>query len=302
MGAELPSDSMPVHVLLCEAHVGFGIPCLQSALKNTRDAFRLIIHSDGSLSPSSTDRLREEIPGAAVIPRSEADEQLAERLVHFPAIRAARTRLPYVMKLFDINLLSNDDGLVRYLDSDVFFFRPFHGLFPGRTVPEHQAVFSCDYANSYGARVTDFWPVGPLILVKKLNSGLFWVRANLIDYDRMEWLFERWGPARIEEYRGWFEQTVWADFAWRVRSQMYHDGQIRTASANHGAVSDEVGIHFVGPARHHLVRLLETSAVFTRTAPDPVSIQTVAARPYTLANALVASARVRWNRRKRRKP
>lgn len=284
----------PVHVLMCEAHIGFGIPCLQSLIKHSVEPFQLIIHSDGSLGSASEERLRVEIPTCKIISRLEADERMGKILAKFAAMAEARKHLPHVLKLLDINFLEDDGPVTRYVDSDVFFFRPFRGLF--ETAKNMTGAFSCDYNSSFGTKVTDFWPLGPLVLVKRLNSGLFWIRRDVVDYERMEWLFKRWGLKRVLGYGGWFEQTVWADAAWRARCHVYDIAQIRTANEKSGESEGEVGIHFVTPARQHLSALLSSSDQPATLHLEPVTIKTISAKPYTLLNAGLASLQFHWRK------
>ncbi len=289
------SKRLPVHVLLCERHVGFGIPCLKSLVEQSVDPLQLIIHSDGSLGEDSTQRLRSSLPDCSVIDRSEADEKLASQLSRLPAIAKARQHLPHVIKLIDINFLADDGPLTRYIDCDVLFFRPFKNLF--ESVDNVAGAFSCDHKSSFGTRLTDFWPIGPLVLVKRLNSGLFWIRREVLDYERMEWLFRRWGLRRVLEYGGWFEQTVWADAAWRARCRVYDSVQVRTAGIQSGEPSGEVAIHFVTPAREHLSALLDGTLHRTQSNVEPVTIKTHSAHPYTLCDAGLVSLQFHWKKR-----
>ena len=98
-----------------------------------------------------------------------------------------------------------------------------------------------DSGNSFGAHPGDFWPFGPLRVARFLNSGLFWIARDRIDYERMEYLFKRWGPERIRRYHGWFEQTVWADQAWRSRCSMFDPTQLGTASPMESRNSQLIG-------------------------------------------------------------
>lgn len=273
----------PVHTLICKAHLGFGIPCLRSLVRCSAEPLNLVVHEDGSLGPDDIEVLHREFQGCKVIRREEANEGCSQFLSKYPAIAAARKMLPHVIKLIDINIAPQRDAITRYVDSDVFFFKTFTKLFPDQTMSvtdQFNGVFSLDSHSSFGARVSDFWPVGPLTLTKRLNSGLFWVKRNTIDFDRMEFLFRRWGAERIRAYGGWFEQTVWADLAWRAGLFVFDPKQVCTAASQSVFPGeDTVAVHYVTPMR--------------------VALQALIRREHTGSTTNGASTMIRWKRSER---
>ena len=250
---------MLVHTLACEQHLWFAVPCLRSLLAFSQDPIRLVIHDDGSLTHESIERLTAAFPDAILVPRTSADAEMAGALAKFPQMAQARAHLPHVIKLWDVALI-HPDAFVRYVDTDVLFQRRFRGMFP-RSGETASGAFMMDSGNSFGAHPGDFWPLGPLRVARQLNSGLFWIRRDRIDYERMEFLFKRWGPKRIRKYHGWFEQTVWADQAWRARCSMYDPAQLGTASNIEEMNSKLVGVHYVTPMRGQLKTALESASV-----------------------------------------
>ena len=279
---------MLVHTLACEAHLWFAIPCLESLVECSEEPVRLVIHDDGSLTEESFGRFAEAFPEAVLVARRQADEQLAEALSRFPAMAQARMHLPHVLKLFDTTM-THPEAIVCYADTDVLFQRRFRGLFPGSTQRAGSAgagagAFMMDHTNSFGAHPGDFWPFGPLRVARQLNSGLFWVRRDRIDYERMEYLFERWGPARIRKYHGWFEQTVWADHAWRTRCALYDPQQFGTASLDAERNGKLLGVHYVTPARNMLkVELEADRPTAAQEAAEQVRVQP--AKPFGVLGA-----------------
>jgi hypothetical protein len=136
---------------------------------------------------------------------------LADAPERFPHIAQARIHLPHVLKLMDTTM-THPEPIVRYFDTDVLFQKSFRRLFP-TSEPSFAGAFMMDSSNSFAAHPADLWPLGPLRLPRQLNSGVFWIQRGRLDYERMEYLFKRWGPQRIRRYHGWFEQTVLADQA-----------------------------------------------------------------------------------------
>jgi hypothetical protein len=278
---------MLVHTLLCESHLWFAVPCLRSLLTLSQDPIQLAIHDDGSLAAAAIERLASAFPGAILIPRRVADAEIAEALAHFPHMAAARTYLPHVIKLLDMTLIQRESQFVRYLDSDVFFRRRFRGLFPASEHPASGA-FLMDTDNSFAAHPLDVWPFGPLRLACRLNSGLFWIRRDRIDPERMEYLFKRWGPRRVHRYHGWFEQTIWADQAWRAGCLMFDPAQLGNET---GQPDHLIGVHFVTPMRKLFRTAVETDSTASAEAPsgEIEEIRLRPAMPYRLPAAIVVS-------------
>jgi hypothetical protein len=280
---------MRVHTLACEAHLWFAIPCLRSLAECSAEPVRLVIHDDGSLTEESLARFVAAFPDAQLVSRRAADEQLAEALGRFPHMAAARKHLPHVLKLFDATMINPEriahpEPVVCYVDTDVLFQKRFQGLFPDEAGAAGAGVFMMDRANSFGAHPGDFWPFGPLRVARQLNSGLFWVKRDRIDYERMEYLFKRWGPVRIKKYHGWFEQTVWADHAWRTRCGLFDPDQFGTASTDETGNKTLVGVHYVTPARNMLKSRLEAGqSMVAQGAAEEIRVQP--AKPFGMMGA-----------------
>jgi hypothetical protein len=283
-----------VHTLACEQHVWFAVPCLRSLLAFSHDPIRLVVHDDGSLTQRSFELLAVAFPDAILVPRTSADAEMAEALARFPAMAQARSHLPHVIKLWDVALIQ-PESIVCYVDTDVLFQRSFRGLFPA-SGESGSGAFMMDSGNSFGAHPGDFWPLGPLRVARCLNSGLFWIRRDRIDYERMEFLFKRWGPQRIRKYHGWFEQTVWADQAWRSRCSMYDPAQLGTASPLECANGKLIGVHYVTPSRGMLKTLLDSGTADSSASRDasaePVEeIRLCPPRPFGIFGAAWVAAR-----------
>jgi hypothetical protein len=216
------------------------------------------LHDDGSLTQGAIDLLLDSLPGAIVVPRKSADAEMSDALAKFPNMAQARTHLPYVLAMWDLTF-THPESIVRYLDSDVLFQRRFRGLFPVST-GSASGAFMKDCADCYAAHPGDFWPLGPLRLPSHLNAGMFWIQRDRIDYDRMEYLFKRWGPARIRKYHGWIAQTFWADQAWRAGCSMFDPAQLGIAGPMEGVNRELIGVHYVTPQRTLLKAALESAS------------------------------------------
>ncbi len=281
---------MLVHTLACEQHLWFAVPCLRSLLNCSQEPIELVIHDDGSIRQESVEALAESFPDAMFVLRQSADAEMADALSPFPHMAQARTYLPHVIKLCDV-ALTHPDPIVRYVDTDVLFQRRFRGIFPD-SGPSAPGTFMMDSCNSFGAHPGDFWPLGPLRVARRLNSGLFWIRRDQIDHERMEYLFKRWGTRRIKKYHGWFEQTIWADQAWRARCSMYDPAQFGTANRVEWLNKELIGVHYVTPTRTMLKAAIESiSFPLAEDAPTGIEdIRICPPRPFGMLGATLVAA------------
>ena len=281
---------MLVHAVACERHLWFAVPCLRSLLTFCEEPAELAIHDDGSLTQASADLLASALPNSILVSRHSADAEMADALAHFPCMAKTRSELPHVLKLSDVTLTRPESPIVRYVDTDVLFQRPFRGLFSDQSA---SGAFLMDSQNSFGANPADFWPLGPLRLARRLYSGLFWIRRDRVDLERMEYLFRRWGPRRIRRYHGWFEQTVWADQAWRARCSMFDPAQLRTATPADSSYRTLTGVHFVTPTRTILEAELKAApSASGKASPGGVDdIRLCPPKPYGLSAAMFDAVR-----------
>jgi len=240
--AEVP---LTVSTLLGHAQVPTALVCLPSLLRRSADPFRLRLHDDGTLTSEDRDRLMASLGGAEVVPRSAADERVAEHLARRPATRAFRAASPLALKLVDVALLAPGESLA-YCDADVLFLRRFAGLyrFPS---PEAGAVFMADTQNAYSLRSWHLVQDRRLRIPRCVNSGIILFRKALRDADFVEWFLAR------EAYRfapPWVEQTCWALLGERAGCWLLDPTQVRIPlrPGEEGAVA----LHFVRSIRELL--------------------------------------------------
>ena len=229
-----------ISTLLGHVHVEMALACLGSLLRYSADPLRLRVHDDGSLTPEDLERLAAGLEEPEVISRREADERVDATLG--ATCRAFRGENPLALKLFDAAVFAGDS--LAFCDSDVLFLRPFSGLFAAAP------VFMADRQNAYSVRSWHMALHRRLALPRRVNTGVFQVRADLYDPDLLEWYFShpefRFAPV-------WVEQTAWALLAGRGGCRLYDPGQIAFPEA----AADPVALHFVSPLRGLLAPALE---------------------------------------------
>src|SRR5215472_12581816 len=219
---------LEVHSLVCHSDVPIAVICLKSLLATSGDKLRIVIHDDGSLTHKDQTIVRFELADAIVISRSQADCELASALDLLPTLKRARLELPHLLKILDIPMLCRGED-VCFVDSDVLFLRAHQGLFQVSKTRNVGARFMFDRRTCHGFRFSDLSPFGPVTLVAQLNSGLFCVKRNAIDFEWIESVCSRVGLDRILRHRSWFEQGLWAAIAARTGCEMIDRSQIATA-------------------------------------------------------------------------
>ena len=282
---------LEVHNVVCHRDLPIALVCLKSLLATSQEKGRLVIHDDGSLIDDDQASIRAELPNVSVISRNQADCELAEHLEAFPTLREARSRIPHLLKVVDVPMLCRGED-VSFVDSDVLFLRAHQGLFqisPARGV---RCRFLFDMRTCHGFRLKDFWPLGLVSPIARLNSGLFCIKRNVIDFDWIEAVCRRVGLAQMLQHRSWFEQGLWAAIAARVGCEMIDRSQIATAEAMNQIPSDPIALHFVTPVRALLGRYTNLVQV-SRPAE---AVRSIPASRYTILHAAWNAAVFRCRR------
>ena len=266
---------MMIRNLCCHSDVDTAITCLRSLASNLQGGCQFTIHDDGSLTESDVSNLHRQLPNSTVIRRSDADARLNDTILRrHPHLRQARNRVVYLLKVVDVVML-NDDEVVRFVDSDVLFFRRFMDAFSRQN--GYDACFMLDMRSFYGFRAKNYWPLGPVNPVRRLNCGMFWIRRECIDFEWLEWVCSHCSSDQIAITT--FEQGLWAALAARCNCRMFDPQQICTAEDLSAIPANPVALHFNGPSKklfHHYARQQES------TIDGVEKIQTIPSRTYSL--------------------
>jgi hypothetical protein len=264
----MKTSALSVSTLLCHRDMAMGLRCFRSLDGYSDKPIEFVVHDDGSLSAEDRELLldpgRSGIRVARIVPRREADETIGAKLAAYPYCAALRKRQAYGLKLFDVPFLS-EEPVVRYMDSDVLFFRPICGLFAMRE--DQDCIFMQDCLNAYALRPWHLLGRG-MALPQKINSGLFALRPKVMDLDRTEWLLAKDLP--VFHKLPWFEQTCWAWLSTQHRGFVWDVAQIGVVEAS--TVFDEglVAAHFVTPSRG---RLAEIASVPASTSQPAIAVR-----------------------------
>jgi hypothetical protein len=271
---------LEVHNLVCHRDISIALICLKSLLATSQEKLQIVVHDDGSLTDEDKTFIRAQLPNSTLVSRDHADHELAIVLDGLPTIRKARLKLPHLLKVLDVPMLCRSDN-VCFVDSDVLFLRRHRGLFEISKTRSACARFILDIRTCHGFRLKDFWPLGPVSPIARLNSGLFCIKRNVIDFDWVEAVCSRVGLPQILQHRSWFEQGLWAAIAARVGCEMIDRSQIATAEVASQIPQDPIALHFITPVRalleHHIQRV--------QASRSAEGIRSVPASHYTILHA-----------------
>jgi hypothetical protein len=279
------SESVVVASLLGHRQMAFSVPCLQSLLRNCADAVRLRLHDDGTLSCDDLRILDRELLGPEIVSRAEADRRAEGALAPYPRCADLRRSNPLALKLIDVGIWGTSG--IHYCDSDIFFVRPFQGLFQASST---DSFAMADPQNAYSIRPSHLLLHRWLRLVARLNSGI-------LVLPRSSWRIED-----IERILGlsnlrpavWVEQTCWAALAQSAGCRLLDPRQFVIPGTVGPLAGDAIAFHFVSSVRHRLVECLSDS--IGRNDGEAVHVRSVKADPLTPWELLATRALRRLRR------
>ncbi|ACD82615.1 hypothetical protein [Candidatus Methylacidiphilum infernorum] len=250
---------MDVHGLICHRDVATGIICYKSLVQNSQEKLELILHDDGSLTEEDVAILQSSLPIKKVFLKKEADSILEEILSRYPACATYRKKQPpWGIKVFDIPLLEKNDVLA-YCDSDLFFFKPFKGLFsfPG---PKTNIILMYNAGDEPSCiRPWHFFMYPNLHIISNANAGILCIRKKCFDFDLLEWFMaQNWPLGFLFLY----EQTFFALLAARIGGALYNPAQIKFPTKKEiihlasGLYPEALAFHFVGGTKEYVKKYL----------------------------------------------
>jgi hypothetical protein len=248
------SDPVNVRTLLCHRDVDLAIHCLGSLCRCSADPVALVVHEDGSLTDGDRERLGLALPGSRVLRRSDADEQMAERLAGHPHARAFREGSVWGLKLLDVALA--EPGDCYYLDGDVRFCRPFRGLFCREAVAG-RSIFLRDVVwMAYSVRPWHLLGPRGLRIAEGINTGVTLIDRALYDLDYVDWFLAQPDWRVIP---AWTEPTCWASLALRANGHAIDPRQLPNLYPETRVGPETLGGHFLSAYRRHFSEFLLSS-------------------------------------------
>lgn len=174
-----------IHVLTSSADFLNLIWALKSFYHYSEVSYTLCIHDDGSLGIEHIDVLANHFPGARIISRQQADQEVLPTLEKFPHSYQFRKQNHLAPKLFDfIHYLESDRMLL--LDSDILFFsKPQELIHRIEDRSYRWNTVNADVQSSYTVAQTDVLKQCGFSMIDRFNSGLGLIQKESI---RLEWI------------------------------------------------------------------------------------------------------------------
>lgn len=260
-----------VHSMIGHGTMAVTKKCLPTLARYSQERVQIIVHDDGSLTQEDCEQLRDLLPVHSIILREQSDADARTFLRNHPKCLLFRETTVFGMKLFDPAFYEPSENIA-YCDSDIFFMRPFTGLF---TMPssDTRAVFMKDVWDGYALSPQRVQPLGKLDLPGCANAGLMLVAKHCVNLDRIETLLSDDILQRdFAQTPLWSEQTTYAILAGSAGSLNFDAEQILMAQEGLDTlVSDRcVGIHFVSTYRHLLDSYIKNGLARSESAPVPI--------------------------------
>jgi hypothetical protein len=206
---EPPGASWEVHVLTSAQDFLDAVWAIKSLWWAGRQSFALCVHDDGTLDRGAFEQLRHHFPGARVIPRAQADADLASVLETTPVSRALRAYYTPYLKIFDFrHYLSSARMLV--LDSDVLFFSEPSTLLRHLVDPSKPNTANRDIATAYTISTEAASKLLGVPCVERFNSGLAAIDRRSLDLRAIEELAATPRLLDRANYLYVLEQTLYA--------------------------------------------------------------------------------------------
>jgi hypothetical protein len=243
---EEPPQPVPVHLLTGKDDWQLAAWMLASWFHFSEANWRVVIHDDGTLPEAAARSLREMFPQVRLIPRKEADAELAKVLKPFPFCTEYRDMHPLALKVFDIPHYAKSDHYLAF-DSDLLFFTYPREIMDWVHARRAECWFNADVADSTLITPDEAEAELEVKLWPKVNSGLCLIYTPAIDFDFCDRALAQTGILRGHIWR--VEQTLYALCASRhgkggLLSQHYEVSLRRRSSP--GAVAR----HYVGAVRN----------------------------------------------------
>lgn len=116
-----PAAETEIHTLTCHKHVFMYITAIKSLLRFVPDV-AVVVHDDGSLTPTDIATIERHIDGIRVIRRIDADRIMESLLAACPKTAAYRSEVINSLELTDHALLAGTERLI-ITNSDTLFLR-----------------------------------------------------------------------------------------------------------------------------------------------------------------------------------
>lgn len=280
-----------VQSLLGKANLNFYLKCLKSLLLKCKDNIHLHLHQDGSLEQKDEDLILNEIPGCTISTSTESKERTLDHLKKLPFCQQIRQNSIWGIEFFDPLFAFPNDRLSFYIDADIFFIRPFEGLFD-HSVVNGRCVFLRDTQwNAYS--LTPKHLLHPRIsIVKGITTAVVCWDKSLIDWDYLEWFLDQ---KHLHKKTEWVLPTAQSILASKClnKARTVHAKQILNLYPNAKPDEQTFGMHLFASYRKKWLQEVDRLAKLSCTEITPVKTKFESCKPCGITDYMLNHGK-RW--------
>ena len=239
-----------VHLVCCLKDYLCALWALKTFYFAAGVSYPLVVHLNGTMTTRALSRLRTHLPNARILQQQDIEGTVTNWLVNHncPRLQQVRSKNGFMLKLVDVNLLSEARRLL-VLDSDVLFFRrPDELLSAVRGAPDGM-LFQRDADSTYNLTLDEARTELGINLAPRVNTGIMLFTKSAVDLCRCEALLEH--PA-VARQTGWVEQTLYALVASAGDSVRYLSADYLVSLEPEESLASLVARHYAGPSRRYL--------------------------------------------------
>lgn len=245
----VPAPNKPVyeiHMLCGHRDCDMGIWASWSLMRFLEDKAKLIVHSDGTLTPEDISEWSGVIHGAEVVARPVADAEILRQVGHTRHLHRWRSGYKTSPQLIDAHFFG-ETPVMLVMDSDVLVFsRPTELI---EAMERREFVWCNDLRDAYSTTPELMKEVTGIQLPSRFNCGMLVTpRLTLADFEKLDAIMETiHQDGRIDIMRYWACQTYYALLSTFAPGSHVLPETYTTTAGRTGA--DCVVRHFVGIAR-----------------------------------------------------
>ena len=242
--------SLEVHLVCCLKDYLCALWALKTFYFAAGVSYPLVVHLNGTMTTRALSRLRTHLPNARILEQQDIDGTVINWLVNHncPRLQQVRSKNGFMLKLVDVNLLSEAPRLL-VLDSDVLFFRRPDELLSAVRGTADGMLFQRDADSTYNLTLEEARTELGIDLAPRVNTGIMLFAKSAVDLCRCEALLEH--PA-VARHTGWIEQTLYALVASERDSVRYLSADYLVSLEPEENLASLTARHYAGPSRRYL--------------------------------------------------
>jgi len=219
----------------------------------------LLIYSDGTLGDYEIRHLAAVFPNARIVTSTAGEAAVSTVLSSYPNCMKFRSALTLARKIIDLPILCVSPFMLM-IDSDVLFLKPPEELMKHLDSNRRgRFVFQRDMQSAYFTTREHIKHAFGIDIAPQVNTGITFVDVSCFEYPKLElWL----NQSDLQSHP-WAEQTLWAMYAGRERTEFL--GSEYDVTMSPYIEPSAVVKHYISPIREfmytegipYLIRCLE---------------------------------------------